>query len=38
MKGIHFSLGFFLILAVGYALGSLYPSLFNTLKSKITGS
>lgn len=35
MKGIHFSLGFFLILFVGYGLGALYPSFFNTLKSKV---
>lgn len=35
MKGIHFSLGFFLILLVGYALGALYPSFFNSLRSKV---
>lgn len=39
MKGIHFSLGFFLILLAGYLLGKFFPSVFANIPgvNKIPG-
>lgn len=33
--GIHFTLGFFIILLVGYVLGKMYPNVFSSITSKL---
>lgn len=37
MKGIHFGFSLVILMLVVYSVGAAYPSLYNAVKSKVSG-